>query len=79
MRAESHTIRPREFAADRWILESDARSAIVYAHPAFVATETLVGSTIRVDGCEYRCVAVERGDGEPLPPGVRLRLFVESL
>jgi hypothetical protein len=68
---------PREFTADRWILESDARSAIVYASPT-LADATLVGSTIRVDGCDYCCVAIERGPGGRAA-GVRLRLFVESL
>lgn len=74
MQTDRHTMLPREFAADRWILEPDARSAIVRGHPAFVPADALVGRTIRVDGCEYRCVAVE-----PDRAGARLRLFVESL
>jgi hypothetical protein len=74
MQAPPHAPRPREFAADRWILEPDARSAIVRGHAAVVRPDALVGSTIRVDGCEYRCVAVEQ-----LQAGARLRLFVESL
>jgi hypothetical protein len=79
MRTASNTMQPCEFAAERWILEPDARSAIVRVHPA-LATGALVGSTIRVDGCEYRCVAVQRSAGAPASAaGARLRLFVESL
>jgi hypothetical protein len=72
MPSDPHTTRPREFAADRWILETDARSAIVSAQRTLARTP-LVGSLVRVDGCDYRCVAVEPA------PGARLRLFVESL
>jgi hypothetical protein len=80
MRACRHTLPLREFAGERWILEPDARSAIVRVHTAFVATAALVGSTVRVDGCEYRCVAVEHSPGEAAQAtGARLRLFVESL
>jgi hypothetical protein len=62
----------RDFSADRWILEPDARSAIVDTQQA-LAAGALVGSTVRIDGCDYRCIRVEPA------PGVRLRLFVESL
>jgi hypothetical protein len=74
MRPDRHFTPPRAFAAERWILEPDARSAIVRGPPAAVRADALVGSTIRVDGCEYRCVAVR-----PDRAGARLRLFVESL
>ncbi len=77
MRPDNPHRRLREFAADRWILESDARSAIVHACPTLVDA-TLVGSTIRVDGCDYRCLAVERRPSGRAD-GVWLRLFVESL
>jgi hypothetical protein len=77
MRADSHTTRTREFAAERWILEPDTRSAIVRAHLP-IGLSALVGSTIRVDGCEYRCVAVDSCAGAPAA-GTQLRLFVESL
>ena len=72
MPTDHPTTRPREFAADCWILEPDARSAIVGAQLS-IARTALVGSLVRVDGCDYRCIAVEPA------PGARLRLFVESL
>ena len=77
MRTPSPNHEPREFAAERWILEFDARSAIVHAPPMIVEA-ALVGSTVRVDGCEYRCIAAKRSPGGPVS-GTRLRLFVESL
>jgi hypothetical protein len=58
--------------AERWILEPDARAAIVRTSRPDVAT-ALVGATAGADGCDYRCVAVAAA------PRARLRPLVESL
>jgi len=76
MRKRVPTTRTPEFRAERWILEEDARSAVVRVSPG-VRIADLVGLTIRVDGCAYRCTAAERFP--PSSPAGRVRLFVESL
>jgi hypothetical protein len=67
--------RTPEFQAERWILEEDARSAIVRLSPG-ARLASLIGLAIRIDGCSYRCIAAERCP----PPSTagRVRLFVES-
>jgi hypothetical protein len=75
MRKRVPSARKPEFRAERWILEEDARSAVVRVSPG-VRIADLVGLAIRIDGCDYRCTAAER-----LPPSAtagRVRLFVES-
>ena len=80
MQAQRHIIRRSDFAAHRWILEADSRSAIVESYLAPADSDALVGRTVSVDGCEYRCVGVSRGAARPAAAGTtRLRLYLESL
>ena len=74
MRLRVTPSRTPDFRAERWILEEDARSAIVSLSPG-VRVASLIGLAIRIDGCSYRCIAAERCP--PSTPG-RARLFVES-
>ena len=79
MRAIQQTTRTPAFIAERWIVGLEARAAIVLADTTDAAAAALVGRMIRVDGCEYRCIAVHRDPSGTRPAaGPRLRLVVES-
>ena len=75
MRTRVTPSRMPEFIAERWILEEDGRSAIVRLPPG-VRVAGLVGIAIRVDGCDYRCIAAERCPASAMAG--RARLYVES-
>ena len=69
-----------EFASDHWIVGLDARVAVVHGDVRGGDAWRLVGSRVKVDGCDYRCVAVSRDASERhVSSGPRLRLFIESL